>query len=162
MLAGPLLLAACGGGTIGQPAPCATLSPAPTPRPGPFGGGRFQDYLLAIRPQLDRLQSLENQFLLDHTSHAFSTDSAFRPAVASFIDQLVCAATALQAISPPNAPQFQQAATDEQTALAAYISHLLAGRKAVVTRNVTDYRTFYDSLQTKFDAVQKAYQNPLR
>ncbi|MGH2632713.1 MAG: hypothetical protein ACRDG3_04815 [Tepidiformaceae bacterium] len=162
MLLGPLLLAACGGGGLAAPLPCATPSATATARPGSFGGGRFQDYLLAIRPQLDQLQSLENQFLLDHTSHTFSTDASFRPGVAAFIDQSVCVATTLQGISPPGAQQFAKAAADEQSALAAYVAHLQAGRTAVVTRNVTNYRTFYDNLQTKFDAIQKAYQNPVR
>ena len=68
----------------------------------------------------------------------------------------------LEQLAPPAAPQFAKAAMDEQTTLDAYIADLKAGRTAVTTRNVTDYRTFYDNLEAKFDAVQKAYQNPVR
>lgn len=166
LVLGPLLLASCSGGGLPVVAECATPPATATPRPDPFGGGsgggRFRDYLLAIQPQLDQLQSLKNQFFLDHTSRTFSTDDSFRPAVAKFIDQSVCVATNLQGISPPNAQQFAQAAADEQAALSAYVAHLKTGRTAVTTRNVTDYRTFYDNLEAKFDAVQKAYQNPVR
>ena len=163
LVLGPLMFAACSGAGLPAAAPCATPPATATAQSDPFGGGgRFRDYLLAIQPQLDQLQSLKNQFFLDHTSRTFSTDAGFRPGVAKFIDESTCTAMNLEQLAPPAAPQFAKAATDEQTALNAYIAHLKAGRTAVATRNVTDYRTFYDNLEAKFDAVQKAYQNPVR
>ena len=163
LLFGPMAFAACSGAALPAAEQCATPPATATPQPDAFaGGGRFRDYLLAIQPQLDQLQSLKNQFFLDHTSRTFSTDAGFRPGVARFIDQSTCTALNLEQIAPPSAPQFAKAATDEQTALDAYIAHLKAGRTAVATRNVTEYRKFYDNLEAKFDAVQKAYQNPVR
>ena len=164
LLAGCLLLpifaAACGGTSLAAPQACPTATAIP-PTPAD-GRGRFREFLTAQRQLLDQLKARQDQFLLDHPNRTFSQDAAFRPAVAKFIDQSVCIAGELRAIPVPAGLQFSQAAGSETAALDRYIALLQAGRRAVVTRNVTQYQAFYDGLGAAFDAVQKSFQNPLR
>ena len=157
LLAG--LLAACGSASsLPDPAPCQSPSPLPTSAAAPrITEGRA--YFTALQDQLTQLEDLETTFKLTNPTNAFPSNSTFRPAVAKFIDDSTCVAQSLKSLEPPTA----QSSTNKSTlddALDSYIAHLQAGRAAILARNVTDYRTFWNGLDAKFDAVRYAASMP--
>lgn len=94
-------------------------------------------------------------------TNGFASDSSFRPRVAQFIDDSTCLAQSLKSLDPPTA-QNRTTKASLDSALDAYIAHLQAGRAAIVARNVTDYRTFWDGLDATFNAVRDSVSTPFR
>jgi len=148
-------LAACGGAaSLPEPEPCPTAVPLPTSAATPrVTQGRA--YFTALQTSLEQLQDQLQRFKLDHPNNRFSRDDAFRPSVAAFIDHSTCIALAITALQAPT-QQFQQSRAKLDAALDDYVALLASGRAAIRSRNVTDYRTFYDGLDPKFQAIRDA------
>jgi len=148
-------LAACGGSpSLAEPAPCPPSAPLPTSAATPrVTQGR--SYFAVLQDRANRLQELWSGFKLAYPVNSFGRDAAFRPGVAKFIDDSTCAALAIHELQAPT-PQLEQAKTQIDIALDAYVVHLKAGREAVRSRNVTDYHAFWDGLDAKFEAVRAA------
>lgn len=147
--------AACGGAaSLPEPVPCPTPSPLPTSAATPrVTQGRA--YFTTLQNSLEQLQDQLQRFKLDHPNNRFSRDDAFRPSVAAFIDQSTCTALAITSLQAPT-QQFQQSRAKLDAALNDYVALLASGRAAIRSRNVTDYRTFYDALDPRFQAIRDA------
>ncbi len=148
-------LAGCGGTpSLAEANACPTPSPLPTSAATPrVTQGRA--YFMTLQNSLEQLHDRLQRFKLDHPNNRFSRDDTFRPDVASFIDQSACTALGIKALVPPGS-QFQQSKARLDAALDDYITLLAAGRAAIKSRNVTDYRTFYDGLDPKLQAIRDA------
>lgn len=148
-------LATCGGtSSLADPAPCPTPLPLPTSAATPrVTQGRA--YFTALQNALEQLQDRLQRFKLDHPNNRFSRDDVFRPSVAAFIDESTCTALATRALKAPT-QQAQQSRERLDAALDDYVALLAAGRAAIKSRNVTDYRTFYDGLDPTFQAIRDA------
>jgi hypothetical protein len=74
---------------------------------------------------------------------------------ATYADDTICAGTAILDLNPKSAAAktFKKTLDD---AVTAFVDHTKAGRDAVKSRNVSDYRRWYDGVDTKLRAVVTA------
>jgi hypothetical protein len=155
VLAAPAAIA-CGGGP-GFPDPAAC--PTPPVISAPAGNRAFQQaygqFVSSLRAYADHVRTALALERSHYPDRSFSHDENFRPQFAAYADDTVCTADQIIALKPPiqGLDQFEVALKAAATAL---IDHTQAGREAVRTRNVTDYRTWYDGAQAKTDALVDA------
>ena len=146
------MLAACGGGAaFPEPAPCAQ------PPSAVAGGGRqaINLYFSSVRTAVDRLATLRETLRNTYPGDKFSRESQFRVDFAAYADSTVCGAQNLVGVQAP-AANLEQFDRDLDAALQGLIDHTQAGRTAVKARNVSDYRTWYQGVDLKLDAVKAA------
>ena len=146
------MLAACGGGAaFPEPAPCAQ------PPSAVAGSGRqaINQYFATVRTAVDRLATLRETLRNTYPGDKFSRESQFRVDFAAYADSTVCGAQNLVGVRAP-AANFEQFNRDLDAALQGLIDHTQAGRTAVKARNVSDYRTWYQGVDLKLDAVKAA------
>ena len=146
------MLAACGGGAaFPEPAPCAQ------PPSAVAGSGRqaTNQYFATVRTAVDRLATLRETLRNTYPGDKFSRESQFRVDFAAYADSTVCGAQNLVGVRAP-AANFEQFDRDLDAALQGLIDHTQAGRTAVKARNVSDYRTWYQGVDLKLDAVKAA------
>ena len=146
------LVAACGGGAaFPEPTPCAQAPSAVA------GSGRqaINQYFASVRTAVDRLAMLRETLRNTYPGDKFSRESQFRVDFAAYADSTVCGAQNLVGVRAP-AANFEQFDRDLDAALQGLIDHTQAGRTAVKARNVSDYRTWYQGVDLKLDAVKAA------
>lgn len=146
------MLAACGGGAaFPEPTPCAQAPSAVA------GSGRqaINQYFASVRTAVDRLAMLRETLRNTYPGDKFSRESQFRVDFAAYADSTVCGAQNLVGVRAP-AANFEQFDRDLDAALQGLIDHTQAGRTAVKARNVSDYRTWYQGVDLKLDAVKAA------
>lgn len=149
-------LAACGeASSFPEPATCAT----PTPVTPSAGRGPSNPYFTGVRRSVDQLTSLREQLRTTYPSDKLSRSNSFRQDFAKYADETVCVATALRDLKPPS-PTFEAFDTNLDNTLNALIDHTRAGREAVRTRNVSEYRDWYKEADVKLDAVKAAANAP--
>jgi hypothetical protein len=157
------VLAGCGGGAaLGQPPPCVS----PTPTPGFRGTDtpnrqltRLGNALTAADQQIDRYLA---DFRARWPENRNYRSAEFREDFVVFAGQAACAATAMQALTPPaSAPQ---AALTRETALDAaldkYLAALAEGRDALETRNTSKYRDWAKQMDAVSLEIDQALNPP--
>ncbi|MBA4180894.1 MAG: hypothetical protein C0506_09935 [Anaerolinea sp.] len=148
MLAPGLL--ACGGATLfPEPAPCVAPTAVPTTR------SPSSQYFASVRRSVEQIATLREQLRASYPGDKFSRTSQFRLDFAAYADNTACVAQALMDIEPTTAA-FEPYDADLDAALQALIEHTAAGREAVRKRNVSDYRAWYQGVDSKIDAVKTA------
>jgi hypothetical protein len=149
-----LFAAACGsgGGALATVAPCPTPAPLPTARRGNFTDG---PYLAQVNTYVDRLMQLREEERAKYPDRTYSSSDDFRVTFAAYADDTICTATNVIALQPA-APGTAACKTALDAAVNAYIDHTKAGRDAVKSRNVSDYRRWYDGVDAKLQAVMTA------
>ena len=108
-----------------------------------------------MRTAVDRLATLRETLRNTYPGDKFSRESQFRVDFAAYADSTVCGAQNLVGVRAP-AANFEQFDKDLDAALQGLIDHTQAGRTAVKARNVSDYRTWYQGVDLKLDAVKAA------
>lgn len=149
-----MFASACGSGssTMTDAAVCPT--PSPTATAGTGAGQRFRPnrYVSTIQAGVAQLTTLYETQRAKWPDRTFSRDASFRVDFATYADTSICAAQSLLAL---DAPANQQETKDSfDFAVRAYLSHVQAGRDAVRTRNVSEFRTWFDGVQQKLQAVR--------
>ncbi len=154
-----LLVVSCGGSSSAFPdeAECPAPSPLPTVRNQP-GVVSFGSYLNRLRSSGETLSKLRADLRANYPDDTFYRRDTFRPDFAEYADQTVCLAEAMRSLDPPNS-RFTDFDQQLDTALDALIEHTRAGREAVRTRNVSDYRKWFEDADAKIAAVRDLMLN---
>lgn len=149
-----LTFMAVGCGTADSSFPAeAECSPLALPTSSTVAGITSPDaFLDAARDTALELQRLRNDFVAEYPDDTFYRRSSFRPEMGAFANQTICVASALREIESPIAGLDTYTAT-LHTALDELIAHTRFGREAVQSRNVSEYRQYRRTLDTKLAAV---------
>jgi hypothetical protein len=151
---------ACGNSdSFPDPPPCAT-PPVISGSASNRGAQQvYAQFVNTLRAYADHIRSALAVERSHYPERSFSRDDNFRPTFAAYADDTICTANQLIAVKPPfqGLDQFETALKAAATAL---IDHVQAGREAVRSRNVTDFRTWYDGVQAKTDALIDAADAP--
>lgn len=150
-----VLSGACGTPDANFPEPAACPSPAavPTSRAAP-GTASVPAFLARVRAGADELAARRERLRELYPTETFYRRDAFRPDFARYADATLCLARELRGLTPPPRLEAWKARVD--AALDALIAHTEAGREAVRTRNVSEYREWYRGVDTRIDAVEEA------
>lgn len=150
-----LLAAGCGTPDANFPEPAACSSPAavPTSRAAP-GTAAVSAFLARVRAGADELAAQRERLRELYPTDTFSRRDAFRPDFARYADATLCLARELRGLVPPGRLEAWKARVD--AALDALIAHTEAGREAVRTRNVSEYRAWYRDVDARIAAVEEA------
>lgn len=151
LLLGTLLASACGsgGGALSTTADCPSPSPLPSAHRGSFTDG---PYLTAVNTYVGRLQQLREDERAKYPDRTYNSSNDFRVTFASYSDDTICAGTDLLSLKPAS-PGTKAYKTKLDAAVTALIDHTKAGRDAVKSRNVSDYRRWYDGVDAKLQDV---------
>ena len=151
------VLAACGSTTaFPEPAPCpAPAAASPTASARQATNRYFASVTSAVNGLASQREALRSQYPGDK----FSRESQFRVDFAAYADSTVCGAQNLVGVRAP-AANLEQFDRDLDAALQGLIDHTQAGRTAVKARNVSDYRTWYQGVDLKIEAVKAAAAGP--
>ncbi|MEO9256601.1 MAG: hypothetical protein ABI305_13760 [Tepidiformaceae bacterium] len=154
LLLGTLLASACGsgGGALATLTDCPAPSPLASPRRGSFTDG---PYLAAVNSYVERLQQLHEDERAKYPDRTYNSSDEFRVDFASYSNDTICAATNLLSLQPAS-PGTKTYKTKLDAAVTALIDHTEAGRDAVKSRNVSDYRRWYDGVDAKVQDVATA------
>lgn len=149
-----LMLLAVGCGTPDSSFPpeaeCTPLAlPTSSSVAGVTSPGAFLD---AARDTALELQRLRNDFVAEYPDDTFYRRSSFRPDMGAFANATICAAQALRDIESPVAGLDAYTST-LHNALDELIAHTRFGRQAVQSRNVSEYRQYRRTLDTRLAAV---------
>lgn len=151
-----LVLAACGSGASSFPEEIVCVEPAPLPtsRAAP-GTVSAQSYVSRVRSSADTLVKLRGDLRAKYADDTFFRRSEFRPDFATYADQTICTAQAMQALSAPDT-RFAEFDSKLEVTLIALVEHTEFGREAVRARNVSDYRDWFKEADAKIAAVREA------
>lgn len=148
-----LLAPACGSpsGAIPAGPACEAPAPLPTSRTTP-GAVSVQAYFTRIRNGAAALYTAREQLRGKYSEDTFYRREEFRPDFVAYADETICTAQGLRELSAPVAAlgEFDQ---KFDAALSDLIEHSLAGRDAVRTRNVSEYRAWFAGVDEKIAAV---------
>jgi hypothetical protein len=160
------VVTACGGTTsLPDPPPCAT--PTATPTLGPARGIRQVDatafaYYRVVNDGSTKLHSLTRDFRDRWPDGKFYHQPEFRTDFVAFAGQSACLTGSLQALAgAPEASRLAGLKALIDPIFVNYETALNAGREAVRTRNVTDYRAFnrrIDELAAQVDDALASYR----
>lgn len=151
-----MALAACG--TPDANFPNETVCPSPgagvLSRANP--GARPEQAFVAV-VRTGALQLLEERERLRevYPTDTFFRREGFRPDFAAYADRTICLARELRAMGAPN-ERLASWKANVDLALDALIGHTVAGREAVRSRNVSEYRVWYRGVDGRLDAVMAA------
>ena len=148
---------ACGGsasGSFPEEAECPPPTPLPTSRANP-GTTSTEAYTRRIQGFALNLDRLRADLRSKYPDDTFYRREEFRPDFAQYASQTVCTADAIAQLSPPDA-RFAEYDSTLEAALTSLIEHTRLGREAVRSRNVSDYRAWYDDADRKIAAVRAA------
>lgn len=147
---------ACGSPTSAIPAEpvCATPAPLPTSRATP-GAVSVQAYFSRIREATGRLYQIREGLRASYPEDTFYRREAFRPDFIAYADETICTSLALRGLLAP-IPALQAFKSRLDEALTALIEHTTAGREAVRTRNVSEYRDWFAGVDEKLGEVLAA------
>lgn len=149
-------LAGCGTPDSNFPAETACPSPQalPTSRAAP-GTVSPQAFVGRIRAGARELEQARERLREVYPNETFYRRETFRPDFAAYADRTLCLARELRGLpAPTDRLAAWKAGVD--AALDALIAHTAAGREAVRTRNVSQYREWYAGVDAKLDAVEAA------
>ena len=151
------VLAACGStSAFPEPAPCpAPAAASPTANARQAANRYFASVTSAVNGLASQREALRSQY----PGEKFSRQSQFRVDFAAYSDSTVCGAQNLKELRAP-APTLESFDLNLDTALQELIDHTEAGRTAVKARNVSDYRTWYQGVDLKIEAVKAAAAGP--
>lgn len=151
-----LLAAACGSpsSAIPEVPECPAAAPLPTSRTTP-GAVSVQAFLSRVREGTGRLYQLREDLRADYPEDTFYRRETFRPDFIAYADETICTSRALQELSAP-IPALEEFDRRLDAALAALIEHTLAGRDAVRTRNVSEYRDWFAGVDERIGEVLAA------
>jgi len=148
---------ACGSGGDGFP---EAMDPATCPRPAP---SRVADPLQAYRGvvyrETQRIEDLTREFRLRYPNGTFYRRPEFRTDFADYANETICIAAGITKLDPPATDYLPEDANLEAM-VRQLIEHTLAGREAVRTRNVSQYRAWNDGIEQKLDQVRAAATMP--
>ena len=143
------LASGCGGGSLADAAPCVTPTALPS---GTTGAAQARQYLSTVSSGIDRIKKLRTDERALYPDRSFSRNSDFRTQFAAYADASVCGATALRDLKPPTTV-FQSYDDGLDASLAQFIDHMKFGREAVRKRNVSEYRQWFEGVDTKLEAI---------
>ncbi|GIW13708.1 MAG: hypothetical protein KatS3mg062_1147 [Tepidiforma sp.] len=148
--------AACGTPDANFPAETVCPSPQalPTSRAAP-GTVSQQAFVGRIRAGVRELAQAREELRGSYPDDTFYRRDAFRPDFAAYADRTLCLARELRALAAPT-ERLAAWKANVDTALDALIAHTAAGREAVRTRNVSEYREWYREADAKIDAAEAA------
>lgn len=151
-------LLAGGCGTPDANFPAETVCPSPqavaTSRATP-GAVSPQAFVARIRGGAAELEQLRERLAEEYPGETFYRRESFRPDFAAYADATICLARELQALQAP-VPRLEAWKANVDAALAALIAHTEAGRAAVRSRNVTEYRAWHRGVEERIGAVTAA------
>ena len=159
-MSGLLSLAALFGGcgaaasSFPEETACPAPSPVATSRANP-GTISPQAYLRRLQEAAVTLEKLRAELRVEYPEDTFYRREEFRPDFAEYASQTVCAAQAMFELAPPDA-RFSAHDAKVDAALTDLIAHTRAGREAVRSRNVSDYRDWYSGVDARIAAVRLA------
>ncbi len=138
-----LCAAACGSpsSTIPDEPECPAAAPLPTSRATP-GAVSVQAYFSRVREGTSRLYQSREDLRADYPEDTFYRRENFRPDFIAYADETICTARALQELTAP-IPALEGFERRLDAALTALVEHTVAGRDAVRTRNVSEYRDWF-------------------
>jgi hypothetical protein len=148
-------LAACGGSSLEEPAPCTAPTPTPRARPGE-SSSNFQ-YTQRIDAGVKRLTDLLTTFRAAWPNGTFYRTGTFRQDFVNYAGRAVCLANDLAALAPPQG-QFQDFATTWPPLMEEYAAVAQRGLEAVRTRNTSDYRKWGEDVDALEGRVAAAVQ----
>lgn len=143
-------------GTAPSSFPDETECPAPVPiatsraNPGTISD---QGYLRRVQSFTVNLERLRSDLRSKYPDDTFYRRDEFRPDFAQYASQTVCTAQSMLELSPPDT-RFAEYDSALDAALQELIDHTRDGREAVRSRNVSDYREWYDGADRKIAAVR--------
>ena len=148
--------AACGSpsGTIPAEPVCATPAPLPTSRATP-GTVSVQAYFSRVREATGRLYQIREGLRASYPEDTFYRREAFRPDFIAYADETICTSVGLRGLMAP-IPALQAFKSRLDETLTALIEHTTAGREAVRTRNVSEYREWFAGVDEKLGEVLSA------
>ena len=154
VLVATLFATACGsgGGALATAAECPAPSPLPTARPRTFSD---TPYVSQVNAYVERLMQLREEERAKYPDRTYSSSDDFRVTFATYADNTICTGTNMIQLQPTST-RVAQYKTALDAAVTAYIDHTKAGRDAVKSRNVSDYRRWYDGVDAKLQAVMTA------
>jgi hypothetical protein len=101
------------------------------------------------------LERLRSDLRSKYADDTFYRRSEFRPDFALYASQTVCTAEAMLQLSAPDA-RYAEFDSTLDAALGDLIAHTRFGREAVKSRNVSEYRDWYEEADRKIAAVRTA------
>lgn len=149
-------IAACGGASLDEPAPCTAATPTPRARPGE-SSSNFQ-YTQRIDAGVKRLTDLLTTFRAAWPNGTFYRMGTFRQDFVNYAGRAICLANDLAALRPP-AGQFPDFATTWPPLMEEYAAVAQRGLDAVKTRNTSGYRDWgqdVDGLEGRVAAAVQA------
>ncbi len=151
-----LLGAGCGTPDANFPAETVCPSPqaVPTSRATP-GAMSPQAFVARVRGGAAELERLREGFAESYPGETFYRREAFRPDFAAYADATICLARELLALTAPT-PRLEVWKGNVDAALRALVEHTVAGREAVRSRNVTEYRAWHRGVEERLGAVMAA------
>lgn len=149
-----LLLGACSGASSGgfpEEVQCASPAPLPTSRSTP-GAVSVQAYRSRVREGVATIERLRSDLHQKYPEDTFYRRESFRPDFARYADGTICMARGLKSLAAPDS-RFESFDTALDRALDELVSHTEAGREAVRTRNVSEYRDWFAGVDEKLRTV---------
>jgi hypothetical protein len=151
-----LCAAACGSPSSAIPdvPECPAAAPLPTSRTTP-GAVSVQAFFARVREGTARLYQAREDLRADYPEDTFYRREDFRPDFIAYADETICTSRALRELSAP-IPAIEEFERRLDAALSALIDHTLAGRDAVRTRNVSEYRDWFAGVDERIGEVLAA------
>lgn len=152
----------CGGSPSSFPdeTECPVPAPLATSRAAP-GAVSPNAYLQKLQAFASTLEKLRADLRAKYPEDTFYRREEFRPDFAAYASQTVCTAQSMFDLDPPDARFTDYDATIDAL-VRDLIEHTRAGREAVRSRNVSEYRDWYEGADTKILAVRNAANLPPR
>ncbi len=133
---------------------CPSPQAVPTSRAAP-GTVSPQAFVGRIRAGARELAQARERLRESYPNDTFSRRESFRPDFAAYADRTLCLARELRGLpAPTERLAAWKAAVDG--ALDELIVHTAAGREAVRTRNVSEYRRWWRGVDARIEAVAAA------
>lgn len=147
------LLSGCGAAaTFPEEGECPAPPPLPTSRATP-GVVSTDSYIRRLQGFATNLEKLRSDLRAKYPEDTFYRRQEFRTDFATYASQTVCTAQSMLHLTPPD-QRFVEYDSTLDAALAALIEHTRAGREAVRSRNVSDYRDWYKDADQRIQDVR--------
>lgn len=154
---------ACGGGGGGS-FPDETACPPPVPLPTSRANSGITSadaFTRRIQGSVMTLERLRSSLRSKYSEDTFYRRAEFRPDFAQYASETVCTAESMLQLSVPDA-RYAEYKSSLDAALADLVAHTRFGREAVKSRNVSEYRDWYEDADRKIAAVRVAANTAVR
>ncbi len=133
-------LSACGGsgGSLGEPAPCATPTPASTPAVS--ANQQFGRYTQTVTRAADSLTQRLATFRAAYPEGKFYRSDGFRPDFVAYYGATLCALDVIDTVAPPSTAAAAERDAQIKAVVVDYRATMAYGLEAVRKRNTSDYR----------------------